>query len=182
MVKKKNKMRLKIFLIIGLICLFNSCRKLITWDEFGLQKTSYEGNELRIDGYYYQFDVNGKYEELCCFYNNGVLLHMGGRFSTTEEMEEYINRVFILDHRYANNKPSWGLFIINGQIIQIERYYPTDHLRKSAYIREGKILNDTTYHITVSYRSNGSERRVKDEIYHFKQFSPKPDSTNSFVK
>ncbi len=107
---------------------------------------------------------------------------MGGRFSTTEEMEEYINIEFILNHRYTNNKSSWGLFIINDQIIQIERYYPTDHLRKSAYINEGKILNDTTCHFTVSYRSDGSERRDEDEIFHFKQFSPKPDSTNSFIK
>ena len=51
-----------------------------------------------------------------------------------------------------------------------------------AYVREGKILNDTTFHITTSYRSNGSERHEKDEVYHFRQFYPKPDSTNNFIK
>ena len=63
-----------------------------------------------------------------------------------------------------------------------EKWYPNSPGQPKVYIREGKILNDTTFHITASYRPDGSERREKDEIYHFKQFSPKPDSTNNFVK
>ena len=65
----------------------------------------------------------------------------------------------------------YGLFLIKDSIIKIEKWtvghncYP--------YLREGKILNDTTFYLM---------HREKKEVYHFKQFSTKPDSTNRFIK
>jgi hypothetical protein len=78
-------------------------------------------------------------------------------------------------------KDCWGVFNIKDNIIKFERWYPGQGAKK-AYVREGIILNDTTFHITKSYRSNGSELKDADEVYHFRKFSPKPDSTNVFVK
>lgn len=176
-----NIKSIKTIVLLGLL-LLSSCEKLVTWDEFALQKTLYDGSQLRTEGYYYQLDKDGKYHRLCCFYRNGILLGLGGDFSSEVEMDAYINREFISDHRYAEIKNSWGLFVVNDQTIKFEHYYPSDDINKRSYIREGTILNDTTFHITVSYRSDGSERREKDELYHFRAFSPKPDSTNIFIK
>jgi hypothetical protein len=73
------------------------------------------------------------------------------------------------------------VFIIEDNVIKFERWYPSER-PYNAFVREGVILKDTTFHITKSYRSNGTEKREKDEIYHFRKFSPKPDSTNVYVK
>jgi len=163
-----------------------SCQKLITYKEFVLAKTPYTGNELRIDGYYYRYYECSKGSnciDVRCFYRNGILLDMGGAALSLKETDEYIRSRFIEGSTHPNYEYSkWGLFIVDGQIIKFEQYYATDDITKWTYIREGKILNDTTFHITVSYRSNGSERRDIDEFYHFRQFSPKPDSTNNFIK
>ena len=168
--------------IFGLILIFGSCSKLITWDTFALQKMPFISDVIKINGYYYELDSNDEYTRAYCLYSNGILLSMGGRYSSLAEMEDYIKREFISSSHYKNNKSSWGLFVVTDSIFQMEKYYPTDDINKSSYIREGKILSDTSFHITVSYRSDGSERRGEDETYHFKQFSPKPDSTNDFVK
>ena len=73
------------------------------------------------------------------------------------------------------------MFLIEDNNIKFDRWYPSERPYQ-AFVREGVILNDTTFHITKSYRSNGNtEARVRDEIYHFRKFSPKPDSTNRFI-
>ncbi|HPM11985.1 MAG TPA: hypothetical protein PK734_00680 [Bacteroidales bacterium] len=169
-----------LFYIISIITLF-SCKKLITYDSFSLEKTEYKGSSLRIDGYYYQKETNNEYCRLECYYSDGVLLHMGGQFTTFEEMDNYVNSVFIQKKVQTNDKESWGLFIIENNVIKTERYYPTDQFRKPLYIREGHVLNDSTFHISVSYRSNGTEWGTNDETYHFRKYSPKPDSTQTFL-
>ena len=166
---------------------FSSCQELITYKDFILKRTPYTGNELRIDGYYYRIakesDGSNRIYDISCFYRNGILLNMGGGTLSLEKTDEYIRKSFIEDS--PNPKHDWfrwGLFVINNQTIKFERYYAANDITRWTYIREGKILNDTTFRITVFYRSDGSERREVDEIYHFRQFSPKPDSTNNFIK
>ena len=164
-----------------------SCQKIIKYKDFVLTQKPYTGNELRINGYYYyieqQSDGIKKIRNISCFYRNGILLSMDGGALSLEEADEYIRRGFIESwtnpiYEYSR----WGLFVIDGQTIKFERYYSSDNITKWTYIREGIILNDTTFHITVSYRSDGSKRDKNNEIYHFRQFSPKPDSTNNFIK
>ena len=51
------------------------------------------------------------------------------------------------------------------------------------YMKIGKIINDTTFQLVREFASyHKKDSRVIDETYHFKQFSPKPDSTNVFIK
>lgn len=176
-----------IFSYILLFLLSFSCQKLITYKGFVLTQTSYIGNELRIDGYYYyieqQANGNNKIRNISCFYKNGILLNMGGGASSLEEADEYIRRHYVESHpNLIYEYLKWGLFVIDNETIKFERYYPSDDITKWTYISEGVILNDTTFHITISYRSNGSDRYEKDEIYHFREFYPKPDSTNNFIK
>ena len=163
--------------------LFTQC-EIFKDDDFRLLPlTPYIGNQLRIDGYYYRVADGSNFKEgsiysTFLFYENGITLNSGGVENNLEAMDEYIKRC--TDYHFQKSKIGWGVFVIEDNTIKIEYWYPgpPHHF----YMREGVILNDTTFHITKSYRSNGKEQKIKDEIYHFRQFSPKPDSTNVFIK
>lgn len=80
-------------------------------------------------------------------------------------------------------KSNWGIFVVESSYFAYEKWYCSDGICY-AYIKEGEIKNETTIHITKSYRIKNdiiTEEKERDETYHFKQFSPKPDSTNSFI-
>jgi len=163
----------------------SNCNKDKIWkdDELSIDRKEYTGNILRVDGYYYD-TFNSSYLSLYCFYRNGILLAAGGVFSSIQEMDDYINKEFINSQKYKEYKSNWGVFKTEGNSIQFERWYPSEPLLK-AYIRAGHILNDTTFVITESYRMKKGKKTEVDsesETYHFRQFSPKPDSTNSFIK
>ena len=166
--------------------LFVQCEGLSKDDDLlSLPLTPYIGNQLRIDGYYYQIADGSDFNEgtiyrCYFFYENGMVLHPGGTENSLEEMDEYVIGV-INRQNYVDRKYGWGVFVVEGNIIKFDRWYPGAKPYK-AYVREGVILNDTTFQITKTYRSNGSELREKDEIYYFREFSPKPDSTNVFIK
>ena len=74
----------------------------------------------------------------------------------------------------------WGLFIVRNDSIFIENIQNHGDLHAFAYITAGIIENDTTIHFKNFMRSDGTEFVDYDLVYHFKQFSPKPDSTNNF--
>jgi len=169
----------KIIFLTIVLCVL-SCKKLVDWDKFQLQKTEYTGSQLRTDGYYYELLSDGSFSSLCCFYRNGILLDMGGAFNNFKVMDEYVQRTFINSNHYSLMRASWGLFVLKNNCIQFERYYPNSSFVTKSFIRDGIVLSDTSFHITVSYRSDGSEIRTKDEYYYFRKFSPKPDSTNIF--
>ena len=158
--------------ILGLLLLLSSCKD----DELTLQRMPYDGDELRLDGYYHRKNPN---LEIYFFYSNGIVRYGGGGYLSFEEVEYHILNNQIV---FGNSKTDWGIFFINGKTIKFERWYPSSGGGVPTYVREGIILNDTTFHITVSYRSDGKERREENEMYYFRQFSPKPDSTNNFIK
>lgn len=100
-----------------------------------------------------------------------------------------INRRIMREKEYINTQIGWGVFNVTGSEIVIERWvtasgggtYPTQMLK-------GVIKNDTTIHFhtligvhPVNYNSKKKVLTI-DETYHFRQFSPKPDSTNNFIK
>jgi len=158
-----------------------SCRK--HWfktDPLTLPMQDYFGDQMRVDGYYYEQDFSSTY----FLFRNGVIL-AGGGFRDGDfdayESDWLDGSALEVALKYQF---SWGLFIVEGDNIKFERWYPGNP-PLLAYVREGTILNDTTFHITESYRfsSSGKKREIKerDEYYHFRAYSPKPDSTNPFV-
>jgi hypothetical protein len=176
---------MKYLTFFSMSILFTQCGLFIDDDSLSLPLTPYTGNQLRIDGYYYQIADGSNYKDgtiFDCyfFYKNGIVITLGGGANSLEEMDEYVERCILLKYFY-NSKYCWGVFVIDGNIIKIDRWTPGAKPYK-AYVREGIILNDTTFHITKSFRSNGKEQNVKNEIYHFREFSPKPDSTNVYIK
>jgi hypothetical protein len=182
-IKQFNMKTMKLLiLIIGMLFIPNSCSKTsFSDDELSLEKRPYTGNQLRIDGYYYSMDDNGVFN-VHFFYKNGIALYGYGGWSNFENAEEeFILQEWIELRR--KSKTGWGVFQIEDDDIGFEMWYPSSGGGVPAYIRSGKILNDTTFRITKSWRSaEGTDNvQIKNELYHFKPFSPKPDSTNVYV-
>ena len=183
MVSISKTVIMKIFTMSLLLIINCNCvdRIFMKDDELSLLRVDYNDSQLRIDGYYFaQRDT--VVSSVYFFYYNGILRQTGSlrNLNDFERFEIQITTMEF-DLKGKENKDCWGVFNIQDNIIRFERWYPGQGAIK-AYVREGRILNDTTFHITKSYRSDGSEERDKDELYHFRPFSPKPDSTNIFIK
>ncbi len=83
----------------------------------------------------------------------------------------------------AKYKYDWGVFQIDGTQIKYEKWVASEG-PFSAFTYEGVILNDTTFVINKGYRMMDIDKKAPTEVnweYHFKEFSPKPDSTNRFI-
>ena len=160
--------------------LFSSCDRLFKDDELLLSKTPYLGDELRIDGYYYYQKVEDeKYTLIVFLYKNGIIIStraypfLDVAVVETEMMKEY--------DEIVKDKTRWGIFAVDNNKIKYERWVsPTEGItvRKST----GYIENDTTFHITEHYFSYNQKIYYVNEVWHFKKFDNKPDSTNNFIK
>jgi hypothetical protein len=162
--------------IICLIFIFGfGCSKYKD-ERLSMPRINYTGNELQTDGYYYRY-----YAErivVCVIYRNGIIRACGSSVS----LQDFENQIDVYN-KGVSTKNEWGVFIVDNNTIKYEMWHGARFLEPYiTYIYAGKIINDTTFHITESYRPNGSERCTIDEMWHFKQFSTKPDSTNNFIK
>jgi hypothetical protein len=176
-----------LLLVLFLSLVMPSCKKIDLFqdDELTLSRQDYTGNQLRIDGYYYFEYINSSidYVSILFLYKNGIILSGGASLlSELPDLEEsYRNGTFY--NHIKNIKFGWGVHQIEGSKIKFEQWYPSEKPYKT-YVSEGAILNDTTFQITQSYRNQDGKRTEvdsKSEIYHFREFSPKPDSTNNFI-
>ena len=153
-------------------------------DKLRLTKTPFTGDQLKIDGYYYNHLEGGKYYYPLILYSNGIILSGGGKLCLKSVEDSFLDKKWI--ENVKNYQTWWGIFRIEGNSIKIETWYHSSswwHI--PACIESGKIINDTTFVLTSVERSSqfwskGSTK--KNEIYHFRKFSPKPDSTNRFIK
>ena len=166
-------MKYLILLIISM--LFSCC---LEKDDVLPNAIHYTENQLRMDGYYYQIAYNGEIYRPFVMYINGILINIGGFGSTIEEVDEYIRKNYVQDTWYKKNKYKWCVFFIEDNTIRINRLsedYPHREI-----VQEGVILDDTTFRIT----KYSTDSRVKecDEMYYFREFSPKPDSINKYLK
>ncbi len=171
---------LKKILLLSIIAVFFSCRGERWDDKLILPKQDYTGNKLRVDGYYYR-EADGRYDILF-LYRDGTTLY--GSAPLVSEIES-------MENSYANGeyysiikdiKHDWGRFIVDGNSFTREFWQPSSGGPLDAYTHSGTILNDTTFQITQAWRScKPKKKNDLDRIYHFKQFSPKPDSTNAYT-
>jgi len=155
-------------------------------DRLTLKRSDYHGKELRINGYYCRYRyVNNNSEPQGItpyfLYRNGVLLgDVGVNIDRISEMEEWFR-----NGNYAKiaKKYYWGVFQIEKTQIKYEKWLPVQG-PLIAVTYEGVILNDTTFVISETYEMKNGQKIKPEKIhweYHFKQFSPKPDSTNRFI-
>ncbi len=172
------------YIKITLLTMFTiliSCRGERWDDKLILPLQNYDGSQLKIDGYYYSESPEGRLSILF-FYCNGTSLYGGSPLTSeiiAKELSfangEYYNAVKGIKH-------NWGRFVIDGTSIKRE-YWPTSTGGSlEAYTVSGEILNDTTFRFTKSWRSCKPKKVQEfEEVFHFKQFSPKPDSTNVYT-
>ena len=171
-------------LLIVIIMLFigmNSCSKWLENEKLTLQKTPYTGNELRTDGYYYDME-DGKIWSTYFFYRNGIM-HCGIASDTLGNNLNMYDTWFASDfylQRLRTDRRRWGLFEIHDDSIVFERWGILEGgdpvLRFS-----GRILNDTTFIITRCENPHSGDVCQEQDLFHFRHFSPKPDSTNMFI-
>lgn len=50
------------------------------------------------------------------------------------------------------------------------------------FTKKGEILNDSTFIINEVYEYDGKILSKENKLYHFYKYSPKPDSTNKYIK
>jgi hypothetical protein len=159
-------------LIFGILFLSSCKDELLT-----LKKENVTGSKLRLDGYY--TNEFNDYFHIIFLYKNGVLYTPGSVLKQELKNKELAFKNNVLP---KNRIYRWGVFQIKDDIIKVERWYPYDK-GSEVYLSEGKILNDTTFVLTKITKSDKPKKsEIINETYRFRQFSPKPDSTNSFIK
>ena len=150
-------------------------------EKLTLQRENYADNELSIDGYYYTYFGDNDITAIIFFFRNGVVRSGSSyrRFFEDNKEEQMVSH-----YNKFTPKSDWGVFIVNDNTLQYERWVGSSSSQPKVYLirKSGIILNDTTFHFTEEYWSERKETRQIDEVWHFKHFSPKPDSTNVYIK
>ncbi|MFT6716203.1 MAG: hypothetical protein ACJA0Q_000836 [Saprospiraceae bacterium] len=162
----------KIILFVTIVSIVACKRIFCPDDDFNIQKKDYVGNALIFNGFYY-YTADGRSFRYS-LYTNGIVRELGRGDSLNDD--NFFPR---------DDEDSWGLFEINNQTIKLEMLASPGGGQLYSYTKEGMILNDTTFQMTESYRlkkGKKTEYKIIDRLYHFYQYSPKPDSTNDFIK
>lgn len=158
----------------------SSCNKNL--EDLMMNKTPYIGSELRIDGYYYSDDVEITDYGLAVFYRDGVCYHLFGS-RDSRSIEEYIEQEILLNESFINKlrttPTNLGVFRIDDQIISIKHWEAARNILALKHF--GEVINDTTFIMTEVETLQG-EIKNTNYTYRFKQFMPKPDSTNTFIR
>ena len=178
-------MKTMYILLLTILTACSSCKEMVICkdESLTLNKVEFTGNQLRTDGFYYgrpTTDYQGvTFYELFIFYKNDIMMLIGD--TEFEKMEEYVTT--IANSNQKNTKFVWGLFNIDDKKISINHWVPAQ-CGYPAVLRSGEILNDTTFVLRKMVRrdSQGTSETDINEEFNFRQFSPKPDSTNNFIK
>jgi len=168
-----------LFLFIGSLSICMSCCSFLFPDEkFSIQRADYNGNELKFDGYYYRQDTSGN-TLILFLYRNGIILSTRAYPSCDLD---YVENIMVDEYdKIRKDKTRWGVFIVEYDKIEYEKWTtPTESITVKKGI--GYIETDTTFRITENYFSYNNKKYLVDEVYHFKQFANKPDSTNNYIK
>lgn len=138
------------------------CKDIFQDEKYTLIRTSYLGNQLRINGYYYTYinetdSINGKYLDVLFLYKNGVAILGGG--GKKEEMEEMFRKEEF--YNYIKNVPAaWGIFKIENDSIIIERPKSYGWFNSYMFTLIGSIQNDSTIHIIKDVSSTNTSVNI----------------------
>ena len=172
--------RLLLFLSIFIVLTSSSCNE--EFQELMMSRTPYNGDELRIDGYYYSDATSSDLVGLGVFYRDGVCIHFLFKPETADTLN-FIENEFLLNAEFienAKNRPNWiGVFNINGTSLDYETFETARNTNTRSYFAE--IINDTTFVLQKEVDNLTGNIFEENITYRFKEFSPKPDSTNMFI-
>jgi hypothetical protein len=174
---KYGKMKYGIFgiMTLGMIFLYG-CNKLFPDEKLTIQRVDYTGNELRTDGYYYYQDAN--YTVVEFLYRNSIIL--SARAYSFHDLNIVEKKMLERYNEIRADKIGWGVFRISGKTIEYEMWDTSVGGGLPILKCIGIIDNDTTFRIIQCIELG--KKFEKNEVYHFRQFSPKPDSTNKWIK
>jgi len=144
-------------------------------------REDYHGDNLRIDGLYYQKRSDGYIHIVEFYYRNGIKFEISfsGEITNPADLVSKLTKEIIESNR--KRKYNWGIFKINGNDFLSEQWETPIHGNYFATITlTGEILSDTSFILTKGIFSQGITE-MNDKRY-FYPFSPKPDSTNNFIK
>ena len=79
------------------------------------------------------------------------------------------------------SKTGWGVFKVNSDEIEIETWTSSNGGALKTVVERGAIIDEETFVITSFHNNYNEKTSVRNDTFHFKQFSPKPDSTNRFI-
>jgi hypothetical protein len=169
----KNQIIISVITICFML-LFYACKD----EDLLLAKTPYLGNELKIDGYYYNQFTPDKFT-VFFFYRNGVMISYVSFSTDLNQVEDKIPSIY---EEIKDNKLCWGVFEISGTKFQCSLWSTSVGGGLPAYKNIGIIENDSTFRFTNTGIDRDGNNFEENETHHFRQFSPKPDSTNNFIK
>ena len=164
--------------------MFLQCKKNILCkdDNLSLQKTTYTGDQLKIDGYFYGEPNSKNNVRIYYLYSNGVFFDDG--IESLEDSQNGTIKVDVSNNLGKQTKGQWGTFSINGNSIEIERWQSNINGCETTIYEKGNIINDTSFVITRrEFRERGKSIKTEDpnSTFYFKALPQKPDSTNVFV-
>ncbi len=140
------------------------------------ERRDYVEDVIKTDGYFFNLQSSIKSErgfdvDVLFFYKNGVFYDpfvISIQDSTNFEQE-----FFSKYPRFIKDKEipyAWGIFFAKDGKLVVERWGPGAGWVHPTFIANYTVINDTT----IRYDYNNA-------IYHFRSYSPKPDSTNQFI-
>ena len=166
--------------VILFLFTFSSCLKENV--ELNFPREEYLGDNLRIDGFYYQKKSDGTMNNLLhFFYKNGVIFEIiiSKDIAVLSECIAELTNELVESQR--KRKYHWGIFIIKNNDFYSEQWAtPIDGNYVHLITQTGEILSDTCFMITKF--DNGINIYDVHGMWYFYPYSPKPDSTNTFIK
>jgi len=133
---------------------------------------------LNIKGVYYcEFDWG---YHLQFIYKNGVVLSMAGNSDKSQTLDLQFRQIVKgwKESKYQENRYLWGAVEVANGGIFINRWQAGGLGPTYIKTEKGKILSKESF---VIFSISGNELE-KYETYKFHPYSPKPDSTNSFIE
>ena len=163
------------------LLIFSSCLK----ENISLSNTreDYLGNQLRIDGFFHQITKDGYIVNTFFYYRNGILFKIPVRseFMDPADFVSLLTKETIEFNR--KRKYNWGVFKIKGNEFISEHWEtPTSGNYFATITMTGEILSDTCFVITKFVHSQEGINETSRAYWYFYPFSPKPDSTNNFIR
>ena len=170
----------KIILLL-FCCALTSCNR----DRFPFNKAAltYKGklvynNEFRIDGFYYHYMYQGG---VCVtyFFQDGIYFDFCVNSSKLSSLPagDFID----IPDNIRDVPYYWGAYIIDGNIIKIQKYDPQRYRVFEIQEIWATIENDTTIHFFRDQRRYGKAIEM-DKTGHFRSTLSKPDSTNILIR
>jgi len=155
-----------------LLVIFSSC---VALKPLKIQREDNVSNKLKLNGYYIScgYGKDSSLYEVIILYSNGVQIGYSerGKINCIIENNNYLSSNDVKLTTYPYNL---GVYKINDDnTILSECWISTDYYYKTVQ-NYGKIVNDTTFYL--------QDNKIGKDTFKFVEFSPKPDSTNKFIK